>query len=522
MILYLPFLVFALGTVIAYGSAGRRRQLGTILMLLAAAWSLALLAGPSAAAWAIGPVLASLILRRPPKRVRSTFEVLSRRAVTIGALVVLALILASRFSIGENPLLLTAVPWFVGAIGAAWVLNPIDAAERLQGQVLMVGATGALLLAAMPAGIVTAAAAGAAAILPLLGERARVPSAWRPLLSSLMLLAAGVAALVAAIGPPVGRQDLFDVSINLGGQTLFACAVVLVAGALLAPVGREWAALVAVAALIAVAPSLRFAALAALIAVATALERTGERPAWIALAALAAVPVLQALAPPAWSARAQAAALGIGLVVMLYAARVGMLRVLVLPASAFIVLAAVDALSAGNLTRFEWVAAAGALMLIAIVVILRLEQGGGPAVIIGDRLLAGLLLVAIGVRDPLGLGALAMALIAVDLAIVRLDDVPSSGSRFLNRLVRLARSSWPPSVTFAAATLAVIAALQASLALGLLAAILWAALQLAPMVDHLQVAPAPERPWSRMRWLGSALGLLVGIAPALVLRMLRL
>ena len=92
----------------------------------------------------------------------------------------------------------------------------------------------------------------------------------------------------------------------------------------------------------------------------------------------------------------------------------------------------------------------------------------------------------------------------------------------LFRSVLLARSNWPPSVTFAGAAIAVIAALQAALALGLLAALLLAGLQLAPMLDRHALAPSPERPRSALGWLGPVLSIACGVAPALVLRMLRL
>jgi len=116
---------------------------------------------------------------------------------------------------------------------------------------------------------------------------------------------------------------------------------------------------------------------------------------------------------------------------------------------------------------------------------------------------------------------LAAVLLLIDAAIIRIDDLPSPSSRW-SRLVVLARSNWPGSITFAAATITVIAALQAGLPLGLLAASLLAALQLAPLVDHRGVASAPERPRSALRWVGPALSIGCGIAPALVLRMLQL
>ena len=522
MIVYVPFLVFALGGVIAYGSAGRRRQLGSILMVAATAWSLALLGQAPLAGWAVGPLIATLILVRPAARVRSTFEVLSRRTVTIAVFAVAALIFASRLPFGENPLFLNAVPWLLGAVGAAWLLNPIDAAERLQGQVLMVGATGALLIAAIPVELATASATGASALLPIAGERVRTPASLRLLLSSLMLLAAGLAAVLAAAGAPIGAADVAGVSISLGGPALLAVAIILVAGALLAPVGLEWASLVGAVPVVGVAAGLRWSALAALVAIATALERGDERPAWLSAASLAAIPFIQATGPAAWSARAQTVALGIGLVLLAYVARQPLLRVLVLPPAVFLVLLTVNALSPGNLTRFQWIAAAGAVLLVAIAVFRRLRPTGGPSVIVGDRLLLGLLLLSISARDALGLGALAAAVLLIDLAIVRVDDLPALRSGFWRRLLELARSDWPPSATFAGATIAVIAMLQASLALGLLAAVWWAALQLMPLLDHHRLTIAPERPQSPLRWLGPVIGLACGVAPALVLRMLRL
>ena len=146
------------------------------------------------------------------------------------------------------------------------------------------------------------------------------------------------------------------------------------------------------------------------------------------------------------------------------------------------------------------------------------RRSRGPA---GPTIAASLLLLAISARDALGLGVLAAVLLLIDAAIIRIDDMPSLSSRW-SRLVVLARSNWPGSITFAAATITVIAALQAGLPLGLLAASLLAALQLAPLVDHRGVASVPERPRSALRWVGPALSIGCGIAPALVLRMLQL
>jgi hypothetical protein len=205
---------------------------------------------------------------------------------------------------------------------------------------------------------------------------------------------------------------------------------------------------------------------------------------------------------------------------MLFAARAATLRVLVLPTTALAVLLALASVNAAGLVRFQWIAAVGALLLVARAALTWLVPGTSGRELLRDGLIAGLLLLAISARDALGLGALAAVLLLIDAAIVRIDDVPSPSSRWW-RVVALARSNWPGSITFAAATITVIAALQAGLALGLLAASLLAGLQLAPLIDHRGAALAAERPRSALRWVGPALSIGCGIAPALVLRMLQ-
>jgi hypothetical protein len=285
--------------------------------------------------------------------------------------------------------------------------------------------------------------------------------------------------------------------------------------------GCEWAALLGILAVSAAAPGLRWAALGALIAVATVLAREGERLAWLAFAALAITPVLQALATPAWSARVQVAALAVGLLLMLLAARAGMLRVLVLPATGFLLMLTLGTASQNNLVRFQWIAAVGAVLITAETLTSRLIDGSAKE-IIRDRLLLALLLLAISAKDTLLLGELAAALLLIDLAVVRIDDLLVRRSDAAGRLVVLARSNWPPSATFAGAAITVVAALQAGLALGLLAALLLAGLQLAPMLDRRALAPSPERPRTALGWIGPALSIAGGVAPALLLRMLRL
>lgn len=522
MIVYLPAALFALSLLVAYGSAGRLRQIATIGGVIAAAWSIALLVEPASATWAIGPIVATLLLPRPRKRANSSFEGLTRRAVTIALSLLVAIFLASRLPIGENPVLLSAVPWLLGALGAAWFASPIDQPERLQGQVLMVAAAAAVILAAVPSGPFTAGLGGAMSLLPLAGERWRVPGQLRLPVSVALLALAAVAAVIAGVGLSVTRIYLFDFSVNASGPVLLATAVLLVAGAAVAPIGVEWSALLGVLAVSATAPSVRFAALGALVAVATVLANEGERPAWIGFAVLVITPVLQALAAPAWSLRVQAGALAVGLVFILLGARPGMLRVLVLPSAGFAIMLALGSVTPPNLVRFQWIAAVGALLLVARLLLARMIDGDARPEIVRDQLLLALLLLGISSRDALGLSALAAALLLIDLAIVRIDGLPENPMGLAGRIVLLARSNWPQSVTFAGAAIAVIAALQASLALGLLAALVLAGLQLAPLIDHHALAPAPERPRSALGWVGPVVSIASGVAPALVLRMLRL
>ncbi|MDQ6712933.1 MAG: hypothetical protein M3Z28_07050 [Candidatus Dormibacteraeota bacterium] len=519
MILYLPAALFLASLLIAYGSAGRRRPAATIGTVVAAGWSLALLVDPGSAAWVVGPIAATALLLRPGTRVNSTFEGLMRRVTTIAGALLAALLIASRLPIGENPLLLSVVPWFLGALGAAWFASPIDEPERLQGQVLMVASAAAVILASVPAGPVTAGAAGAMALMPLAGERWRLPGSLRLPVSVILLMLAAAAVLVAGIGPSIARIVLFDLSVNVSGAILLATAVLLVAGAALTPIGSEWAALLGVLAVSASAPSLRWAALGGLLAVATVLAKGGEHLAWIAFGILGLTAVLQTTVS---GARLPAVALGLGLVFMVLVARAGLVRALVLPATGFLVILTLGAVSSPNLVRFQWIAALGAMLLVARMLVVWLIERTPPSEIVRDQLLLALLLLAISAHDLLGLGALAAALLLVDLAIVRIEAMPERWSAAAGRLVLLARSNWPPAVTFAAASMAVIAALQASLALGLLAALLLAGLQLAPLLDGQRLAPASERPRSALGWVGPVLSIACGLAPALLLRMLRL
>jgi hypothetical protein len=284
----------------------------------------------------------------------------------------------------------------------------------------------------------------------------------------------------------------------------------------------EWTGLLAVLALASGSPAVRWAAVAGLVAAATLTELDGHRPAWFSLASLAAIPVLQGLGPPSSSARIQTVAFGVGIVMGLLAARRGVLRAVVLPTIGFLVLMGAGSLNSGNLTRFQWLAAAGALLLIARALLARLRRIEASRPTMARALISAMVLLAISSRDPLALGALATALLLIDMAVIRPAIVQPESGFIAGRLGTLARSDWPPSITFAGATLTVVAALQASLVLGLLAALILAALQLAPLLDHATTDRLVERPRSPLRWLAPGLSLACGVGPAVVLRMLRL
>ncbi|HSO92940.1 MAG TPA: hypothetical protein VLS53_00535, partial [Candidatus Dormibacteraeota bacterium] len=187
---------------------------------------------------------------------------------------------------------------------------------------------------------------------------------------------------------------------------------------------------------------------------------------------------------------------------------------------ALLILQDTSAASAFLMTRFGWVAAAGALLLVARALVDR--YAGRADGRLEDALICGLLLLAVAAHDSLGLSILASVLLLVDLVVTRAAPARSVEVAPFNAmaLLLLARSSWPPSARFAGVTLAVIAALQTSLAAGLLAAMLLLGLKLSPFLPSPSGAEERERT-SRFWLIAPALSLACGIAPAILLRMLR-
>jgi hypothetical protein len=175
------------------------------------------------------------------------------------------------------------------------------------------------------------------------------------------------------------------------------------------------------------------------------------------------------------------------------------------------------------MVRFQWVAAAGAVLLVSRSLLAWYQGGSQASRLVEDQLMLGLLLLAVAAHDPLGLGALAAFLLLVDLALVRVRSTDRELLKAgpLRWVAELATSSWPPAVRFAAVTIAVAAVLQTSLPWGLLAAGFLAALKLAPLIRR-DARPAQIGNGQTVRaWLAPALSLACGLAPALVLRMLR-
>jgi hypothetical protein len=518
-----PFLLFVAALTGVYLRDGWIRVLGTIGLLIATAWSLGFLTdAATGAAWGAGPAVATLLVSRGVGAGRLTFEALTRRAVTLAATLTAAIFAAAKFPVGENPTLLSAVPWILAAVGAAFMISPLDRREHTQGLILLVGAGGALLLAAAPVGPLTAVACGLMAIAPVVAARWSLTGRVQTVAAGILVAASAALVAIALTNGPLGRPSLEDLGISLQGLVLPAVALLLAAGAVIAPRGRPWAALLGVVGLIAVAPSLRWAALAALVAVSIDGEGREERVAWLALLLLGVAALFAGLGGQPWSARAQSVGLAAALIVMAMASQRRMLRSLVLPATAVAIMQNVATLTAPSLARFQWVAAAGAVLLVGRAL---LARPGQPATAewMADHLALGLLFLAVSARDPLGLGLLAAVLLLVDLAIVRSAPAPAVLTTPDPRggLLALARSAWPPSVRFAAMTLTVAAALQATVGMGLLAAALVVGVQLAPLLDRAPLATEAPLPRTLRTWLAPALSLACGIAPALILRMLR-
>ncbi len=522
MIVAVPIAVFLVGTVVAYLRDGWPRVAATVALLLATAGSLALVtdAGVSAS-WLIGPLLATLLVSRGQPAGRLSFEALTRRAITLTTAGLVAVFVATKFPIGENPGLLTVVPWLLGAIGAAWLVSPVDARERTEGQVLLVSAGAALLIAASPAGAFTAAASGLMALVPAIAARFDLPPRSHGIAAAILLPAGAALVAVALLVGTLPHPGFRDLTFSLDGPALPAAALLLVIGALAAPQARGWLVLPALVAVLAAAPSLRWAALAAVVAGQVDADTRALRAAWLALLALASSTLFALLTTQPWSPRAQIVGLAAALVLIAVGFS-GRGSLLVLATAALLIVEDTVKANAALMGRFQWVAAAGAALLVVRALLARRDPAAAGSRF-DEQVTLGLLLVAMGAHDPLGLGSLAALLLLVDLALVRQGPAAFGAldrSHSMRWFVDLSTSGWPPTVRFAGVTLAVIAALQTSLSWGLLGAALLIAVKLGPVIEPVAFAEARPRPSVRAL-VAPAVALACGIAPALLLRILR-
>lgn len=512
MILYLPVLLFIAGLVMAHRRARLERLIGLLAIVGAGAGSLALVVQPGVAAgWALGPIAGILIARPAGPRRRLVFEVLVRRSTVLGVTLVAAGIIASKLAVGENPWLLTGVLWFAGAVGLDWLLLPRDDEDRSLGGVLTIAGFAGVLVLAIAPGPLTAAIAGAAAIIPALMTRWRGLSGAPPAVRVSLLLVAGAIALVGVFTTALVAASVFDVQLSLAGVALPGLAIVLLAAALQGE-GWAWLAPAAALAVIASSPVLRWAALAAVAAAIPVRDRRTQRLLWAGIVLFMLSPVIQVLAAAPLGPRLVPVALAAGLILVALASSAVPVRALVLPAAGLQVLQAVQQLSSAGVTRFQLAAAAGAVLLCAYPFMA--EPGSRASRVRMGRaaMTAGLLLIAVAARDPLDLGSVAAFLLLVDLSMV-------APSRADGPLGGLAHSGWPPAVAFAGRALAVAAAIQASVALGVVAIALVAGLQISGMMAGTRrVAGGPRM--TVTDWLVAAISLGCGIAPALFLRML--
>lgn len=527
MISFLPATLLVAGMLGAYLRGGRWRLGATLALLLATAASLALVAEARIAlGWLMGPLLATLLVARPARAQRLSFEAVTRRAITLAASLLVAIFIATKFPLAENPAALSMVPWLLGAVGAAWLISPIDAAEATQARVLLVSCGAALLLALGSNGPVTAAVAGAMALVPAIGARWELPRGAARLLPATLLAVAAAVATLALLAGSLPHPAIEDLALSLEGLALPAAAVLLLAAGLGERSDRLWLVLPGLLAVLAVAPSLRWAGLAALVAGAAASRGDGdihkERLAWLALLLLATTTLFASLSNQPWSPRAQIALLAGALVLMAIAYSANRGSVVILCATTLAVLQDIGNAGPGLISRFQWVTAAGALLLVARSVLAWRSQPGDDTRL-EQPLRLGLLLLAAGAHDQAGLGQLAALLLVLDLALLpdRLQAESAAGALSGRRwLLGLSASAWPPTLRFAGVTLAVIAALQTSLAWGLLAAALLMGLKLAPVIGRGPRAEPGAQPSMRAA-TASIVALACGVAPALLLRMLR-
>jgi hypothetical protein len=129
----------------------------------------------------------------------------------------------------------------------------------------------------------------------------------------------------------------------------------------------------------------------------------------------------------------------------------------------------------------------------------------------------GLLFLGLFARDSTGLGMAAAVLLLIALGLGELPAEAGDAPPFQTRVLRLARSGWPPAAAFAGGVLAVIATFGASLGYGLFATALYGA---SILFHRSRESRSKER--ARTSLALGAISLLLGFAPGLLFRLLHL
>jgi hypothetical protein len=239
---------------------------------------------------------------------------------------------------------------------------------------------------------------------------------------------------------------------------------------------------------------------------------------WLGLVALALAAVLPAVATPPPSGAAQAACLAAGLLLLVAAARDLRVRALIIPVAAIYGLDAVQHLPNPGVARFQLISLASVACLVPLTLAGRPRIDKNDLHSTRDALTLGLLLLAIAAASPLGV--LAASVLLVEIAIVSPLTVRATPAD-VSPVEVLAQSGWPPAIAFAGRVLAMIATLQQSVALGMMAGAMVVGLQLSPLKKRQPARPQLEQPPLSQRVV-PLVSLVLGFAPELLHRMLRL
>jgi hypothetical protein len=314
--------------------------------------------------------------------------------------------------------------------------------------------------------------------------------------------AAGLAVLLMLWGAP-SAVGLGDLAFSLRPPALLALAVLFLGAAALQRGSRGLAVLPATVMLLTTSPALRWAALAAAVALLQEPKEGDRRLAWAGLTLLATSVVLGGALDPAPRLRLVLAGLASGWLLLTAARRTSVLQTTV---AALFLLMQASSLALGAAPRFQLLAAASAAFLLALMLI---EPG--------DRRRRGtyaLTIVAAATLTPTG--TLAAVLLILD-AILMEATADAGGSARWAWVRTLARSGWPPTIAFAARTLAVLAAIETSIPLAVVSLGLLLGLLVVPLFEPQPTIAAPRA--RRGGLVMAAASLAIGLFPGWVGRL---